>query len=169
MTLETLLAGPILRRTDLGRVIVWVATAEPASVTADVFAIDAGGPGKYELQKVGTGEAETARLGPRLFIHLIGAIPEGDSFPVDRLLAYDIVVRPEDGAPKNLRDLGLVSGPNSVTYGDLPLPTFFIRKETPTLHVLHGSCRLLHGKGEDSLIAADEIIERYALNARACR
>ena len=162
MTLETLLAGPILRRADLGRVNIWIVTSVPASVTADVFTFEPGGRDDSELNKVGSGGAETAQLGPRLFIHLIDVTPEGGSFPADRLLAYDVTVQSEGGAPKKLCDLGLVGAANSVAYGDLPLPTFFIRGESPTLHVLHGSCRLLHGKGEDSLIAADETIEQYA-------
>lgn len=163
MTLEILLAGPILRRADLGRVSIWLVTSGPASVEADIFAFEAAGsPDDSGLKKVGSGSAETAQLGPRLFIHLVNVIPDTRSFPVDRLLAYDLAVEAEGSAPKNLRDLGLVGGADSVAYGDLPLPTFFIRSETPTLHVLHGSCRLLHGKGEDSLVAADEIIARYA-------
>lgn len=165
MALEKLLAGPILRRADRARVSIWLATAEPASVGADVFAFEtaaAKGSTDSGLNKVGSGGAETAQLGPRLFIHLVNVIPDTGSFPADELLAYDVAVKAEGGAPKKLLDLGLVGGANSVAYGELPLPTFFIRSETPTLHVLHGSCRLLHGKGEDSLIAADEIIARYA-------
>ncbi|MBA3349157.1 MAG: hypothetical protein H0T12_01245 [Actinobacteria bacterium] len=136
----------------------------PASVEAEVFAVEASSedsPGSG-LRLVGSGAGETAQLGPRLFIHLITAIPDTEAFPADKLLAYDITVTAEDDAPKRLRDLGLVGRENSLAYGDLPLPSFFIRSETPTLHALHGSCRLLHGKGEDSLIAADEIITRYA-------
>ena len=163
MTLETLLAGPILRRTDGAQVTIWLATAAPASVTAEIFAVAAPDrPADATLTKLGSGSAETAQLGPRLFIHLIGATPEKQSFPTDELLAYDISVTERGEAPKRLRELGLVGGRNSLAYGDLPLPTFFIRSQTPTLHVLHGSCRLLHGKGEDSLIAADEVIARYA-------
>jgi len=42
-----------------------------------------------------------------------------------------------------------------------PLPTFFLRSEsTSALHLLHGSCRLLHGKGEDAFPAADEALAR---------
>ncbi|MDQ3532045.1 MAG: hypothetical protein M3456_06680 [Actinomycetota bacterium] len=168
MTVGTWLAGPILRRADQARVCIWLATAEPASVEADIFAFEAAGAaGAVDasdsgLKKVGSGGAETAQLGPRLYIHLIKVMPETASFPADELLAYDVAIQTGGGAPRRLRDLGLVGGANSVAYGDLPLPTFFIRSETPTLHVLHGSCRLLHGKGEDSLVAADEIIARYA-------
>lgn len=163
MTLETLLAGPILRRTDQARVSIWLATAAPASVGAEIFVVGASeGGDQSRMRGVGSGTAETAQLGPRLFIHLINATPAEDAFPTDELLAYDVAVQEEGGVLKKLRDLGLVGGASSLAYGDLPLPTFFIRGQSPTLHVLHGSCRLLHGKGEDSLIAADEVVARYA-------
>ena len=38
------------------------------------------------------------------------------------------------------------------------LPTFFLRGEKSPLNVLHGSCRKLHGKGEDCLTIADELM-----------
>lgn len=165
MTLETVLAGPILRRTDPVRVSIWLATSVPASVSAEILALEVPeGPAESGSMTIGSGSAETVQLGPRLFIHLIDVSPEGEVFPTDELLAYDVAVQEEGDSPRKLRDLGLVGGENSLAYGDLPLPTFFIRSQTPTLHVLHGSCRLLHGKGEDSLVAADEVIARYALD-----
>ena len=61
-----------------------------------------------------------------------------------------------------MRDLGLVGKPEGITYGDLPLPSFFLRAEASPLHFLHGSCRLLHGKGEDAMAAADWATARHA-------
>jgi hypothetical protein len=46
--------------------------------------------------------------------------------------------------------------------GELPLPSFFLRPEASSLSFLHGSCRLLHGKGEDAFCAAD-----WAIASRA--
>lgn len=42
------------------------------------------------------------------------------------------------------------------------MPTFFLRAEASPLNFLHGSCRLLHGKGEDALWAADWVVARHA-------
>ena len=38
------------------------------------------------------------------------------------------------------------------------LPTFFLQGKRSPLNLLYGSCRKLHGKGEDCLALADEII-----------
>jgi hypothetical protein len=113
--------------------------------------------------RVGGGESECLQLGPRLFIHLIQAAPDGDAFPIERLLVYDIRLLEGDGNfRQGLRELGLLGRPNGVAYGDLPLPSFFLRAEASPLHFLHGSCRMLHGHGEDALVAADWVTARRA-------
>lgn len=93
------------------------------------------------------------------------------SFPTDELLAYDIIFDDSTNLPGlRLKDLGLLDGERSIAYqflnkgkesqnnGTVLLPTFFLRGETSPLHILYGSCRKLHGDGEDSLVAADELI-----------
>ena len=61
-----------------------------------------------------------------------------------------------------MRELWLVGRPEGITYGDLPLPSFFLQAKASPLNVLHGSCRLLHGKGEDAMAAADWATARHA-------
>ena len=158
MNLNSLLLGPILRRAEQGRTFIWIATSRRASVVAEVFRANNGDPG--DLQRVGGGAAESLRLGERLFVHLACATPAQDEWPPDELLAYDLrIAFTDDEEPvMGLRDFGLLDGPNAITYGDWPLPTFFVREKTPTLNVVHGSCRLLHGRGEDALTAADDLL-----------
>ncbi|MDQ3679085.1 MAG: alkaline phosphatase D family protein [Actinomycetota bacterium] len=155
MELPDVLAGPILRRAEPGRVCIWLATSAAHAVGADVFALRPGGH-----RRVGGGEARSVRLGPHLHVHLVTARPDGEHFPTDELLGYDLRVA-GDGWSSRLADLGLVSGRRSIVYPGLPLPTFFLRgRSAPSLHLLHGSCRLLHGKGEDAFPAADEVLAR---------
>lgn len=97
------------------------------------------------------------------------------SFPTDDLLAYDIEVTSyinssQQNKRERLKDFGLLSGKNTIAYKPslednnkeegIRLPTFFIRGQENTLplNLLYGSCRKLHGKGEDCLVIADEII-----------
>jgi hypothetical protein len=99
-----------------------------------------------------------------LYVHLVVAVPDGERFPVDELLGYDIEIA-GDGPPRRLADLGLLSGRRSIAYPGTPLPTFFLRGEsTAALHLLHGSCRLLHGKGEDAFPAADDALRATVRN-----
>ena len=155
--LDLLLAGPILRRRERDRVFIWLATSEPCSVAAEIYDVEEG------LRRVGGGAAISVRFGPRLFVHLIEANPDAGEFPHERLLGYDLslLVDREDGLQRlALADLGLLDGPNSIAYEGLPLPTFFVRGDDRYLTVIHGSCRLLHGRGEDALMSADEFIEQ---------
>jgi hypothetical protein len=165
MTLPTLLLGPMLRRVEPRRVCVFVATSAPARVRAEIF--DLGRQATGDPAPIGSGEAESLQLGERLYVHLVSAHPDRDSFPADRLLAYDLELDSSDAAGvQRLGSLGLLSGRGRITYGDLALPTFFIRHRIEALNLLHGSCRLLHGKGEDGLLSADEVMAADARDLR---
>jgi hypothetical protein len=136
---------------------------------------------------IGFGSTKSIRLGENLYVGLVVARPlqstsdgNTNSFPTDELLAYDIEITYNidfhmNGYQKKcerLKDLGLLSGEKSIVYNKdnldgynekrdrgIHLPTFFIRgKIGNPLNFLHGSCRKLHGKGEDCLAIADELI-----------
>lgn len=160
--LDRLLAGPILRRTEATRVCVWLATSAPAAVRGEVFA---GRDAAFRpADAIGEGDAETVRVGERLFVHLVSIRPKARRFPTDELLAYDLTIEDEQGLQHRLADLGLLEGAGRITYGALPLPTFFIREKTPELTVLHGSCRQLHAGGEDALMCGDAFVAKHALD-----
>ena len=155
--LREVLAGPILRRAEPRRVCIWLATSAERQVSAEIFSL-----GPEGLERVGGGEGRSVRLGPNLFVHLVTAVPDGDRFPVDRLLGYDVAVG-DEGSEHRLADLGFLGGRGALNYPGLPLPTFFLGgEEAPVLHLMHGSCRLLHGRGEDALPAADDVLARTA-------
>lgn len=153
MTLAEVLAGPILRRVEPDRVCIWLATSRPHRVRATVL-----DPTSEAERPLGSGEAVTVTLGPRLHIHLVTVRPAEDVFPLDTLLAYDLAIE-VDGQRRDLGALGLPGGIDAITYGRQRFPTFFIAgPRTRELNVLHGSCRLLHGKGQDSFLAADDVL-----------
>jgi len=137
---------------------------------------------------IGSGDAKPFQLGQHLYISLAIARPHhnstitaqsrpegrGNFFPSGELLAYDLECTIHDRKGDKrlaLKDLGLLSGRNSIVYsshsehGDtnsnlIDLPTFFLPVGglAPRLNVLYGSCRKLHGKGNDSLASADQIV-----------
>jgi hypothetical protein len=165
MTLPEVLSGPLLRRAEPSRVLVWLATSRPLAVHGEVFTLEPqGGEGP---RRVGWGSGQRVRLGPGLFVHLVTMRPDPATgrFPTDRLLGYDLALGVDDTGDhpvRHLADLGLLTGPRGVTVGGLPLPSFFLRGELPDTNLLHGSCRLLHGLGEDALLAADELLAETA-------
>ncbi len=154
-----ILAGPIVRRADADGVFFWIATDVPVQASAKIYRV----PDPYHPRdslehmdvksnkQVGT---RSVRLGERLFITLIAARPEKGSFPLDQLMAYDLILN-----GRSLEDFGLLTGAKRITYRHLPLPTFFISKEIRSL--LHGSCRNLGGNGLDALPGGDALLEAH--------
>jgi hypothetical protein len=153
--LPLLLAGPILRRTTAQHAFIWVATSESCKSSAEVTL--AGDPQSV----VGRGDGEIAKLGPRLFVHLIEVKSSETSFPTDTLLAYDLTLEGDQGV-RNLGDLGLLEGDSRITLGNAPLPTFFVHSNEAARNLMHGSCRQLHGGGEDAFLSAEETLVKSA-------
>jgi PhoD-like phosphatase len=158
ITLQRLLAGPIIRRTEATRVCIWLATSSDARVTAHVM--------QRSGDVVGDGTSVTVRLGERLFVHLIYVTPKDLSFPTNQLLVYDVEID-SAGERQNLGDLGLCEREGGIVYPGYDLPAFYIQEALSELNILHGSCRLLQGKGEDAMHAADEVLRSTAGNVPA--
>lgn len=154
------------------------------------------------LQLIGEGINSPIQLGDNLFVNLVIASPLKDQdgsrdshsignlieFPTNELIAYDLeLVSPasESGDTKtiSLKDLGLLSGENSIVYGhqtieaslsssSIPnsndrlhhypsLPMFYIPDtvNSSSLNLLYGSCRKLYGDDEDSLVIGDKLMQ----------
>jgi hypothetical protein len=137
----------------------------------DLKLTDSKGGGSSKASPIGSGSAKSLKLGQHLHVVLVTAYPNGLStgkatdriglFPTEELLAYDLEII-DDDRKKGIRlgDLGLLSGKHSIIYAQskVPLPSLFLKREGTNMNILHGSCRKLHGKGEDCLVAADELI-----------
>jgi hypothetical protein len=93
-------------------------------------------------------------------------------FPVDTLLAYDVLLFESSAVTANvsgkrLKDFQLIDGPNAVNYPGSGLPTFFLRSRSLPLNLLYGSCRKLHGPENDCLALADEMIDETLADLKA--
>jgi hypothetical protein len=104
-------------------------------------------------------------LGDRLFAHLVSIWPEADTFPVDQVLGYDLILE-DDDRYLQLAEIDLGGGPGGIVHRGLSMPTVVLRGSVPDLHILHGSCRQLHAGGEDALTTADHLVSRTALDPR---
>jgi len=56
---------------------------------------------------------------------------------------------------------------HSIVYGNLKYPAFVIKKDGSQSNILYGSCRKLHGEGQDTLALADRTLEKEYQNINA--
>lgn len=157
-----LLAGPIIRRVDQSYAYIWIATSKNYMINAECFNITIKYEGnQYSKIKTRT-KKQTISLGKNLYIHLLKITPS-KMFKTNQLIGYNLHFKNKKES-FDLDDLDLLNpmNPNSITYGSLKYPSFFISKdESSTINArfLFGSCRKPHGEGEDTLSNGDKLIE----------
>ena len=147
--MATILGGPAVRKVQVDEINIWLVTDENASVEASLTLAPAGAPiGKSTLES-----QRPVRLGQRLFFYLLKIVPqEGQSFPKERLLYYDIHVNGQ-----GLVDLGLTTGVKSITYQNEILPSLLIPEKHR--HILQGSCRKPHAARKSKVAQSDQLTE----------
>ena len=188
LTSETtqVLAGPILRRAEPHRVCIWIACNRPFRLIGEVYPVEIV---SKQLRIAGvvpdaiglSEETHSIQLGAHLHVALAQITPRREpqslrsgskQFPVDTLLAYDVLLFESSAVTANvsgkrLKDFQLIDGPNAVNYPGSGLPTFFLRSRSLPLNLLYGSCRKLHGPENDCLALADEMIDETLADLKA--
>jgi len=164
MEFPTILSGPILRRVEPNCIYIWIATSISFKIGVELFQIDENkNDHSYSYNLLSdNSESKSIRLGKRVYISLVKITPINGSFPTNVLLGYNLIFT-KGSTTEDLSTFGLLNrkDPNSIIYGDLKYPTFFIN-DSEKASVLYGSCRKLHGKGEDAMASADlQLQESY--------
>lgn len=138
-TLPTVLAGPILRRIESRRLVLWlVATRRLTPVLR--LSLDEG------VEYVLDGDAcRVIAVGRHAFLHLIDLRLES-SLPLDQQIDYDLLI---DGE-------GIAQWAPHLVYGETHQPSFVLRSRIDQL--LHGSCRKPHFPAPDGLLCADRLL-----------
>lgn len=160
MKLPTILSGPILRKVDSTGIHIWLATSYRLPIKGELYEISQNEDSTYSYQLLSDhSEVTTIYLGRHLYINLVKISPISSSFPTDVLLGYNILFH-NGSRVMDLSDFGLLSpgDPSSIVYGDLLYPSFFINSRKDST-LLYGSCRKFHGKGEDSLVSGDLLLQ----------
>ncbi len=153
-----ILSGPILRRVDEYQINIWLATSKNYEITASLYIIDQ----NHKILPISV-KNHKLRLGKQLYIHLITINPLKNVFPTDQLLGYNLFFS-KGNHTFDLQQLGYLDhkSPSRIVYSSLKYPSFFI-KSTESSSFLYGSCRKIHGKGEDCLLMGDKLLEKHQL------
>lgn len=183
--LPLILAGPILRRTELAAVTVWVALKEACEVSLKIHATQRQG---WTIGPVIMASSRaTVQLGQSLHIVAVTASlstplspqkssstrTQTDRQPLEpgQIYAYDLSFKPCNSELREsdrtleqaLASSSPSAAPNRISYFNHGLPTFALPPDDlNSLRIVHGSCRKLHGGGRDALAILDNLIERDA-------
>ncbi|MND25106.1 PhoD-like phosphatase [compost metagenome] len=137
--LPLVLAGPLLRRIEVRRLVFWLVATRPLS---PVLRLSLDGGVDYPLD----GDAcRVITVGRHAFLHLIDLRLE-TSLPLDEQIGYDLLI---DGQ-------GIADWAPHLVYGEARQPSFVLRSRIDQL--LHGSCRKPHYPAPDGLLCADRLL-----------
>jgi hypothetical protein len=166
------LAGPIVRRVERGQVFIWVATSRRTEIEATFYVIEtlSDQPSfDYHLMETKT-KTTSVRAGQQLYLHLINVTPAHGHFPTETLIGYNLqFTRANDFLTHDLQSLHYLSPEHqhTIVYGNLKYPAFLIKNGSSQSNILYGSCRKLHGEGQDTLALTDKILENEYQNSNS--
>lgn len=163
--LPDVLAGPLLRRIEPQRIVLWLVSSRPLAMRLRLLLTDEA-PHDIALDEA---TCQCLPIGVHAYVQLIDiALPE--PLPCDVAIGYDLLIgQPDDGlsngapsndAPSNESEAGIAHYCPHLLYGEEANPSFVIKSRLDG--VLHGSCRKPHYPTGDGLARADAwLAERH--------
>jgi hypothetical protein len=142
-SLPPVLAGPMLRRLEPGRLVLWLVASRPLSLTLRLQPAGDDAARDYPLDRQ---QCQVIEVGRCAFIHLIDVKLE-QVLPCDVNIAYDLLI--DDGT-------GIADWAPHLLYAERALPDFVLRSRIDQL--LHGSCRKPHHRAKEGLHCADRLL-----------
>ena len=136
--LPDLLAGPLVRRVEPERVLLWLVASRPLQLRATLQ------PDNAAAQHLDLIDTRMIPIGKYAYVHLLSLSPD-TPLPQDQVIHYDLQWDGEQGS-------GLSHSAPHLCHGD-ELPSLMIASDNRRL--LHGSCRKPHFAGEDALVRTD--------------
>lgn len=143
--LPLVLAGPVLRRLEAGRLVLWLVASEPLQLR---LALQPEGQAPVSLA-VEDESCRQLRVGTSAWLHLIDLHLEMP-LPVDRVVEYDLLVQADD------LERGIADWAPHLIHEGFERPAFVVRSRYDDL--LHGSCRKPHHPSADGLVTVDSLV-----------
>ncbi|KPH00607.1 isoleucyl-tRNA synthetase [Pseudomonas sp. RIT-PI-q] len=136
-SLPPVLVGPLLRRLEPTRLVLWLVGSQALSLTLRLEGI-----GDIPLNAE---QCTVIPVGTHAFIHLID-VPLEAALPCDTLIEYDLLID----------DTGIADWAPHLLYGEASRPNFVLHSRIDQL--LHGSCRKPHFPAPDGLLCVDRLL-----------
>jgi hypothetical protein len=145
-SLPLVLAGPMLRRLDAGRLVLWLVARESLSLR---LMLQPEGEASRSLALEGEA-CRRLRIGTSAWLHLID-VHLDTPLPVDRLIEYDLLISGQGV------EQGIAQWAPHLIHEGCDRPAFVVRSRYDDL--LHGSCRKPHHASSDGLVTVDSLIK----------
>lgn len=142
--LPDVLAGPLLRRLEPGRLVLWLVASRELSLQLWLQPED-----QAQQTHALDEHCQQLPLGRHAVLHLID-LPLEQALPQDQRIAYDLQIIDSAGA-KGMRDWA-----PHLLYDGAEHADFVLRARVD--HLLHGSCRKPHHAADDGLLCADRLL-----------
>ena len=147
-TLPPVLAGPLLRRIEPGRLVLWLVGSRPLQLS---LLIESEAHGLERAVTLDGTKCQQLPFGRDAVLHLID-VPLDEPLPTDCLIEYDLRIGGEDGQ-------GIAHWAPHLLHEGATKPSFVIKSRLD--RVLHGSCRKPHHAAKDGLLCVDDLIEQH--------
>ena len=139
-TLPAVLAGPLLRRLEPQRLVLWLMGSRELVLTLTLHIA-----GQTRSIVLDQGQCQTVAVGRDAVIHLID-VPLDDALPQDEVIGYDLLID----------SLGIAEWAPHLLYADAQYPSFVLHSRIHQL--VHGSCRKPHHHAAEGLLCVDRLL-----------
>jgi len=148
------LAGPVLRRLETGRLVIWLVGRRPLDLGVTLYENGAEQPSR--TLSLTDRQVQVLPLGTHAQVHLID-VTLSEPLPEDALIGYDLRI---DG------QTGIADWAPHLLYPGQQRPAFVLHSRRRQL--LHGSCRKPHHQDRDGMARADRLIatDPHSVSAR---
>ncbi|MBD8092364.1 alkaline phosphatase family protein [Pseudomonas fluorescens] len=140
-TLPAVIAGPLLRRLEPQRLVIWLVGSRVLPLCLKLQAPQ----GQTLTIDLDTQQCQVVPVGRHAFIHLID-VTLNEALPLDVSIDYDLLV---DGC-------GIAQWAPHLLYADAPFANFVLHSRIHQL--VHGSCRKPHHHADDGLLCIDRLL-----------
>ncbi|RMT83253.1 alkaline phosphatase D family protein [Pseudomonas viridiflava] len=145
-SLPAVLAGPVLRRQEAHRLVLWLVGSRPLALT---LRLRVGGQADVAFTDYALNDerCQVVAIGRQAFVHLIDVHLDGE-LPKDQLIDYDLRIDDEQS--------GIADWAPHLLYSGARHPNFVVRSTID--HLLHGSCRKPHHGSAEGLLCVDRLL-----------
>ncbi len=139
-TLPAVLAGPMLRRLEPKRLVLWLVGSRELTMTLRLHVAQQTRDITLEPH-----QCQIVPVGRQAFIHLID-VHLNDVLPQDEIIGYDLLID----------NVGIAEWAPHLLYADTRTPTFVLHSRIHQL--VHGSCRKPHHSADEGLLCVDRLL-----------